>query len=330
MYFPLPQDPSFHKVHDNTIIDGELVLDKEDDGSTQLKFLLFDCLMVQGRSLISRDLIKRLGYLKVEVLGPYNRMLQKYPHFKKKYPFITEFKEQQPTYKLDAVFEQVIPNLRHGNDGLIFTSVKSPYLLGTSNKIIKWKPANENSVDFKVQLTFVPSTTIPGAIDPTKKPTIDLLAWERDDEYSKFTQLGITDKEWFDTFGKNPRHFNGRIIECNYDIELQQKYGLVSPWRFMRFRDDKPHANHITTIRNVIISIDDGVTKEELVDNIDNIRNQWNLRDEIQKEKERSEKERKEKERREIGRKENERNENYSEENHRIENQRKRKQDHIE
>lgn len=32
----------------------------------------------------------------------------------------------------------------------------------------------------------------------------------------------------------------------------------------MRFRDDKPHANHITTIRNVIISIDDGVTKEEV------------------------------------------------------------------
>lgn len=30
--FPIPNDPSFQKCHTDTIIDGELVLDKEPDG----------------------------------------------------------------------------------------------------------------------------------------------------------------------------------------------------------------------------------------------------------------------------------------------------------
>ncbi|CAO3609281.1 unnamed protein product [Cunninghamella blakesleeana] len=279
MYFPIPQDPQFKKCHENTILDGEFVLDKEDDGTLQLKFLLFDCLVVGGHSLVSRDLTKRLGYLKKEIIDPYKRMLHDKPYIKNQLPFLADFKEQLETYKLDVVFDQIMPNLRHGNDGLIFTSVNSPYLLGTSNKIIKWKPANENSVDFKVQLNFVPSTTISNVPDYTKKPQIDLLAWEGGNDHSKFSELGITNEEWFNTFGKNPRKFNGRIIECNYDIELQQKKGLVSPWRFMRFRDDKPYANHIKVIRSVLQSIDDGVTKEELIDNIGEIRNQWKDRE---------------------------------------------------
>jgi mRNA guanylyltransferase len=129
---------------------------------------------------------------------------------------------------------------------------------------IKWKPANENSVDFKVRLQYQHSTTIPGAIDATKKPRIDLLVWQGGTDYSYFTELGITDQEWFSTFGKNARKFDNRIIECNYDPDLQEKYQLASPWRFMRFRDDKPDGNHQSVVTNVMKSIADGVTKDEV------------------------------------------------------------------
>ncbi|KAI8066558.1 mRNA-capping enzyme subunit alpha [Gongronella butleri] len=280
MCFPIPQDPEFRKCHNDTIVDGELVFDKEDDGRMQLKFLLFDCLMVGGYSLLQRDLMKRLGYLKNDIIGPHHKMLQKKPHRKAQCPFMIEFKHQQKTYNLDNVFNLVMPNLRHGTDGLIFTSVGAHYNLGTTQKIIKWKPANENSVDFKVHLVFPPMGSIPGAYDTSKKPRIELLVWHGDTRYEFFSELGITDDEWHNSFGKNPRRFDGRIIECNYDKELQEKLGLISPWRFMRFRDDKTDGNHYTVVDRVLQSIDDGVTKEELIERTDVIRKAWNERNE--------------------------------------------------
>jgi mRNA guanylyltransferase len=44
-----------------TLLDGEIVLDTMEDGSQQLKFLVFDALAVGGKVLLTRDLSKRLG-----------------------------------------------------------------------------------------------------------------------------------------------------------------------------------------------------------------------------------------------------------------------------
>src|SRR6185437_892359 len=56
-----------------------------------------------------------------------------------------ELKELQLSYGLNRVFDQ-IPHLKHGNDGLIFTPVKPPYVCGTCENILKWKPSNKNTV----------------------------------------------------------------------------------------------------------------------------------------------------------------------------------------
>lgn len=128
---------------------------------------------------------------------------------------------------------------------------------------IKWKPANENSIDFKIHLKF-PGSSLPGVLDYTATPRIDLLVWQGEDKYRYFDQLGITDSEWKRTFGAIPiKKLEGRIIECNYDPEIQERYDLPSPWRFMRFRDDKPDGNHQSTVDKVLCSIRDGVSKDE-------------------------------------------------------------------
>ncbi|CDS07219.1 hypothetical protein LRAMOSA09742 [Lichtheimia ramosa] len=273
--FPIPQDPKFRKCLTDTIIDGELVLDKEPDGTTQLRFLLFDCLVIMKKILTSRDLMKRLGYLKNDVIRPHQNMLKQNPDMAKYLPFQVAFKEQQFTYHLDTVFNQIIPTLKHGNDGLIFTSVNAPYTLGTCDKMIKWKPANENSIDFKIHLKF-PGSSLPGVLDYNATPRIDLLVWQGDDRYCYFNQLGITDSEWKRIFGTIPvKKLEGRIIECNYDPEIQQQYDLPSPWRFMRFRDDKPDGNHQSTVDKVLRSIRDGVSKDELIEKIPRIRDAW-------------------------------------------------------
>jgi mRNA guanylyltransferase len=91
-----------------------------------------------------------------------------------------------------------------------------------------------------------------------------LLVWQGDREYKVFDQLGITEEEWKKQFGKNPKYMDGKIIECNYDPEVQQRLGLPSPWRFMRYRDDKLDGNFQSVVDNVLNSIRDAVSKEQV------------------------------------------------------------------
>jgi len=46
-----------------------------------------------------------------------------------------------------------------------------------------------------------------------------------------------------------------RIVEVYWDP-------VVSHWRKMRFRDDKPNGNYRTVVENIIQSIADGVEKD--------------------------------------------------------------------
>lgn len=37
-----------------------------------------------------------------------------------------------------------------------------------------------------------------------------------------------------------------------------------SRWRFLRFRDDKPHGNYVDVVRNICLSIADGVEQADV------------------------------------------------------------------
>jgi mRNA guanylyltransferase len=50
------------------------------------------------------------------------------------------------SYGLAEIFAKVIPSLKHGNDGLIFTPVEYPYECGTCKMLLKWKPPEMNTV----------------------------------------------------------------------------------------------------------------------------------------------------------------------------------------
>lgn len=140
---------------------------------------------------------------------------------------------------------------------------KSVQILTFCSVRLKWKPLNENSVDFKVELLF-PGSSLPGVKDYSAKPRINLLVWQGGSDYTLFSELGITDEEWEKQFKQKPKFMDGKIIECNYDPQLQQELNLKSPWRFMRFRDDKPDGNHQSTVNNVMRSIEDAVSQEQV------------------------------------------------------------------
>ncbi len=128
LHFPLPDDETFQSFHVDTLVDGELVNDTYEDGTQQLKYLVFDCLVLDGQSLMHRTLDKRLAYFKEKVLRPYNAMYRKFPEEKQHRAFAVEDKSTQFSYGIEMMFRDIIPKVKriHGNDGLIFTCRSTP------------------------------------------------------------------------------------------------------------------------------------------------------------------------------------------------------------
>ncbi|CAG8511609.1 7346_t:CDS:2 [Paraglomus occultum] len=269
--FPVPGDNTFTAFQDGTIFDGELVLDREADGSTTLRLLAFDCLAFMGKSLLERPLTKRLGYLCESLIKPYSAYRKTNPDIAAGQPFVVEVKQMELSYGVLKVFDEVIPKLKHKNDGLIFTSSVAEYIPGTCEKILKWKPAHENSIDLLLEVQY-PKTK--GRPDYTVKPRFILKKWVRRNEHTFFSEMTVTDEEWENTFRKIS-DLNGRIVETVYDPTADSK----APWKFLRFRDDKQHANHSSVVTKIQESIRDAVTKEQLIAHAPKIRDAWKRRE---------------------------------------------------
>lgn len=276
LHFPLPEDEQ--NFHTATLVDGELVNDRQPDGSLQLRYLVFDCLVLDGLSMMHRTLDKRLGYFREKVYNPYRAIYKKYPHELQYIPFHVDFKEMELSYGIEKVFRDTLPNLPHGNDGLIFTCVTSPYKFGTDEHILKWKTANENSIDFLLMLQWpmldpTPEDEAEGVTEPypdyEAMPTFNLGVLYDRGQYSKYGEMHVEPQQWEYLKSLN-EPLDDRIVECYMDEQKR--------WRWIRFRDDKLDANHISTVRSVIESIEDPVSETELIMNAKKVRDEWKRR----------------------------------------------------
>lgn len=252
-----------------TILDGELVNDRSPQGGTKLIFYVFDCLVIDGQNMTERTLDKRLGYMKEKLFRPWTQQLLKTRSMMPLEPFQLKEKQFQPPYALTQMFDQVLPNLKHGNDGLIFTCKNTRYVFGTDKHILKWKPPHENTIDFKLRLGDFPLLDETDS-DGTPIPDYDampsrfiLLVYHGRNDYRPFAHdLHVDDQEWAMLKGLEQR-LDGRIIECFRDDHgrwCMKKEDDGTP----RWRDDKPDANHISTVDSVLESIQDPVTEHDL------------------------------------------------------------------
>jgi mRNA guanylyltransferase len=286
LHFPIPGDDTFRHFHTNTLIDGELVVDKVPHGHQQIdvKYLVFDCLVLDGNILMGRTLDKRLAYFKERVMGPYKEVYRRFPEEIQYLPFVIEMKQMQFSYHLEHMFRQILPNLPHGNDGLIFTCRESEYKHGTDPHILKWKPEAENSVDFRLSLEFPVCQPdeldrAEGVFEPYPDydalPAATLLVHVGDREGDRpFASLHLLEKEWeamksLSVSQNQP--LNDRIAECFMDPATKK-------WKFMRWRDDKEKPNHVSTVESVIESIEDGVSERELVGVSGRMKDAWKRR----------------------------------------------------
>ncbi|KAE8241771.1 hypothetical protein A4X13_0g7270 [Tilletia indica] len=283
--------------HTHCLLDAELVLDLDKKtGKHHLVLLLFDCIVLDGVNLASRPLLKRYGRLQQFFYAPYQKQCAKDEEFRRRQPFQIQVKKMELSYGVVDVLRNHIPNLKHGNDGLIFTCANDPYVFGTDKKILKWKPPSENSIDFRVRLRFPPDLDIDpeGTVPDYRAKPFFLLEQHMGsdgrrnggEEYEFFDWMEMEDEEW-EEFKRTGEQLDDRIVECVWETTYpsdshtnghqQQQNGGGPPsaaterrrhpprWKFKRIRDDKKDGNHYTIVRKILSSIEDGVEEDELV-----------------------------------------------------------------
>lgn len=279
MHFPLEGDTS--AFHTETVVDGELVWDSLPNGGKQPIFLVFDCLVMDGDKLMDRTLDKRLAYFRQRLFKPYDKLFKDFPQEKQFQPFFVDMKPFQLGYGIEMMFKEVLPGLKHGNDGLIFTCRNTAYRHGTDPHILKWKPPEENTLDCRLKLTF--PTVEPDEwerreginepfIDYDSVPKAELFIFKGDsgpDRYEPFGNVFIPEEDWEVMKGLGDP-LNDRIVECNQDD--------TGRWRIVRFRDDKNEANHKSTVMSVLESINDRVSEKDLYRAAGRIKDNWKAR----------------------------------------------------
>lgn len=243
-------------IHEDTLLDGELLFEPSastDEEEGQFFFLIFDVLTISGMNVMGLSLPERLKYVQNHVIAPLKIKLMNDLEFR--YPFELKMKTMSKPYAIAQILELEIPEQRHGNDGLIFTPVADPYVSGTCERLLKWKPSELNTVDFKLIINEDAEEETEG---------YELHVASRDDH--RFFALHRPNAEL--------KKLNGAIIECRYCPGEK-----TFKWEFIRVRADKARANHERIVGKIIDSIRDNVTSKELTDRIPAIRRAWKSRE---------------------------------------------------
>ncbi|KAF9199125.1 Dcp1p-Dcp2p decapping enzyme complex alpha subunit [Haplosporangium sp. Z 27] len=118
LLFPVAKE---HRVlHNDTIVDGELVTDREPNGQLVVRYLAFDLLAYRGQSIIAKPLTSRLAWT-------LNASTRDY-----------------------TILEEVAMRIRHALQGNAPARQSRVYQFTT----FQWKPPSENTIDFKLTLQF--------------------------------------------------------------------------------------------------------------------------------------------------------------------------------
>lgn len=293
---------NFDLSHNGAILDGELVYSTHPVTKIrEVRYLIFDCLAMDMQSVMHKTLYKRLYHAQHEFHHPYMELRRKFPDACKDWLFKLDFKNMTQSFKIDKIFNEM-KNLTYVSDGLILTCCDTPYISGTDTTLLKWKPAEENTIDFKIGLEFPRyiDKDLPKH-DPNRaytnydvKPRFVLYVWKGGEDpnrnesveenmkrnggeyknnfinYDAWNDLYVSDQQW-EELKKSGESFNGRIGECR---QLHD-----GTWELLRFRDDKINGNHITVVLKILKSIEDSVTKDELIEMEPQMKERWQERE---------------------------------------------------
>lgn len=243
-HFPQRKLPREH-VYD-TLLDGEMVLDKEND-RVHPRYLVYDIIRFQGQEVGKNSHDIRMLCIEKEIEMARSQALQQGLFDKSKEPFSIRAKKFFPVEKAEWILDTWSPKLSHENDGLIFNPAEEPYAPGQCPEVLKWKPHTLNSVDFVLNIRTVKQE---GCI-PELLGTLMVGGYDK-----PFACIKVT---------KELKNLNKKVVECTWDAEMNQ-------WKFLRVREDKSYPNGYNTAMSVCKSIKQPVTKKWLLEVIEKYR----------------------------------------------------------
>ena len=252
---------SFPDMKSTSLLDGELIMDASDkEGSKPIiRYLIYDAVNVRGKDVSQETLLFRLRLAFLELIRPRTPISNE--------PFsiyVKDFFDVQ--HSADIVFPYGL-RLPHECDGLIFTPADDPYKPGTCHRLLKWKPAHLNTVDFILEL---------------------VMGFEQDQIHAKllpavagvqkFTGIWLarTGPMWT-WLVENRNKLNGKVVECGWDPKAytfvpssSREYVVTGSWVqdggwvLHRVRDDRTTPNDESVVEKVKASIADGISITDL------------------------------------------------------------------
>ncbi|XP_006792685.1 mRNA-capping enzyme [Neolamprologus brichardi] len=237
--FPFRKEPRVHLS--NTLLDGEMIIDKV-NGHPVPRYLIYDIIKFNGQPVGQCDFNIRLLCIEKEIISPRNEKMKTGQIDKTKEPYSVR---QKPFYDIHASRKLLegsfTSQVSHEVDGLIFQPC-GRYKPGRCDDILKWKPPNLNSVDFRLKITKVGGE----GLLPQTFGFLYVGNYDR-----PFAQMKAT---------KELKQYDNKIIECTF---------TNNSWVFMRQRVDKSFPNSYDTAMAVCQSIREPVTKEILFEYLD-------------------------------------------------------------
>ncbi|XP_074103361.1 RNA guanylyltransferase and 5'-phosphatase mRNA capping enzyme [Cotesia typhae] len=244
---------TFPHAHDtmrnlkDTLLDGEMVID-DVNGQKIPRYLAYDIIMYDGMVVRKKPFFPdRYALIEKEVMGGRYCALREGRLQREHEPFSVRLKQFYDIAHTGSLLsEKFAKQLGHQPDGLIFQPAKDPYIPGTCDSVLKWKPLSLNSVDFKLKIV----TDSGLGILPTKKGMLFVGGLNK--PFDKIEKPS-----------KALRELNNKIIECKWEN---------NKWVFMRERADKSFPNSYNTAVSVCRSIKEPITNKYLLDFIEQLK----------------------------------------------------------
>uniref|UniRef100_A0A8R1I099 mRNA-capping enzyme n=1 Tax=Caenorhabditis japonica TaxID=281687 RepID=A0A8R1I099_CAEJA len=235
----------------DTVVDTEVIIDRSEvNGVVQncARMLIYDVMRFNNFNVMKEPFSKRFEIIKAEIIrgrefafrdGKLNKEKQMMSVRRK------DFYLLEATYKLfQDDFKKCVG---HEIDGLIFQPTDRPYETGTCDTVLKWKPPSHNSVDFKLKIEKVCKEGM-------------LPEWRGllyvQNLHEPFGSMKAT---------ATLKKYDNKIIECTLDVDSR---GRPIEWKFMRERTDKSLPNGKRTADNVLETMTNPVTEENLLEYI--------------------------------------------------------------
>ena len=211
-------------AYQGTVLDGEVVM-------TNFKhdtLLVYDVVTVSGVSVASLNLIERLKAGESIVNGIRKMATD---------PIVLRMKTFFNLKDFDELFNKYIPALDYKTDGVVFTPVDEPIRIGTHETLFKWKPRDQNTIDFKAKRW----SDAKWGLYVQERGTLVF-------ESELSTQQA---PEWVT---------EDSIVECQYMVEDEPRW-----WKPVTLRKDKVHPNNRRTFYNTLKNIREDIKWTEFV-----------------------------------------------------------------